>query len=101
MSREQTVIDLILYRRDSIRGGTPSSFSGKLYDLLLKADLINREKIRLAFPVEVEVFEEWYNSRCEDDFFQKIWIYLKDKYLSGLRIYEEILRNERFESNNK
>jgi len=47
------------------------SFTSKLFDLICKADLGNRNKLRQAFPSEVAILEEWQRSRDEESFFKK------------------------------
>lgn len=51
--------------------GTGDWFTVQLFALISKADSSNREAIRLGFPTEVEVFEEWQNMPTSDDFFNK------------------------------
>lgn len=46
-------------------------FTCKLFDLIAKADSNNRNKIRIAFPAEVSIFEEWQRSRDKNSFFKK------------------------------
>ena len=40
-------------------GGDSTSFTGRLLDLIAKADLGNRARLRLAFPWEVAAYEVW------------------------------------------
>jgi len=42
--------------------GYTGSFSNRLYDLIGKADMFNKERIRAGFPEYVEVYEIW----CKD-----------------------------------
>jgi len=65
--KERKVFDFKLYRTN----GACSSFVASLYNLIERADKNNREKIRLGFPVEVEIFEEWQAAPTEKDFFNK------------------------------
>lgn len=46
--------DLVLFL-----GGSPDSFTGKLLELIAKADPGNRERLRAGFPREVAAWEEW------------------------------------------
>lgn len=46
---------------DQIMRGEGSSFSRQLIRLIPKADAENRERLRLAFPDHVRVYEEWYS----------------------------------------
>lgn len=48
-----------------------SGFSPSLMRLITRADHINREKLRGAFPEYVEAFEAWQASPSEDDFFDE------------------------------
>lgn len=40
-------------------GGSEDSFTGKLLQLIVKADPYNRERLRLAFPHVVRTWEVW------------------------------------------
>lgn len=40
-------------------GGSPDSFTGKLLELVAKADTFNRAKLRHAFPREVVAWTVW------------------------------------------
>lgn len=46
-------------------------FTAKLFELIAKADVKNRGKIRLGFPTEVFIFEEWQRSEKPADFYMK------------------------------
>lgn len=50
-------------------GGT--NFTSKLFDLIAKADVGNKNKLRLGFPNEVFIFEEYIRSKDEKTFFNK------------------------------
>lgn len=50
-------------------------FTAKLFHLRHKADMCNRERLKVAFPDEMEVYEEWNNAPNENEFFGK---YLED-----------------------
>lgn len=56
--------DLALWQR---QGGT--NFTSKLYSLINKADVYNKEHLRQGFPVHVAAYESWYNS--EDG---EVWV---------------------------
>lgn len=43
------------------------NFHSLLYRLISKSDPENRERLRLAFPEEVRVFEDWH--AAENEFF--------------------------------
>lgn len=45
-----------------IKGENRDNFSFLLFRLIAKADFQNLERLRLAFPVEVWMFEKWQNS---------------------------------------
>lgn len=51
--------------------GDKSSFASMLYDLIAKADLRNRERIRKGFPEAVAVWEAWYSHRSSTGFFEE------------------------------
>lgn len=55
----------------ALYGTNPTNFHAILYRLIGKADPANRAKLRLAFPIEVLVWEEWYKSDNEIQFFAK------------------------------
>lgn len=57
MSMSQFDIDNV----DAIIGGHGDWFSAKLIRLIAKADLGNRERLRMGFPEEVALYERWYN----------------------------------------
>ena len=62
---EKRCFDLFLWQHGD------DFFTCKLYSLIQKADMDNRNKLRQCFPVEVAVFEEWYNTATEEEFFMK------------------------------
>jgi hypothetical protein len=41
--------------------GKGTNFTAQLLRLIAKADLSNREKLRLGFPEVVEAYEKWFN----------------------------------------
>ncbi len=47
---------------EAILCGYGSWFTAHLLRLIAKADAVNREKIRAAFPEEVAAYEEWMRS---------------------------------------
>ena len=51
-----------------IIGGYGDWFSAELLRLIAKADLENRERLRLAFPDHVEAYEAWYLGMSIDDY---------------------------------
>lgn len=44
-------------------------FTCVLYTLISKADVPNKYKLRLAFPMEFNVYESWYLSEDEEAWF--------------------------------
>jgi hypothetical protein len=42
-------------------------FKSDLLKLIAKADLTNREKLRIAFPIEVGLYELWYYQPLTED----------------------------------
>lgn len=38
------------------------NFTSRLFELIHRADKINREKLRAGFPDEVKAYEIWFNS---------------------------------------
>lgn len=73
MTYEEAVQELYY----SLYGSYPSNFHTLLYDLIKKADPVNKERLRLAYPMELEVFEEWQMARDQSEFFArwglKVW----------------------------
>lgn len=49
-----------------------SSFTAKLFDLALKADVDNFEKLTKVFPHEMAALTLWHQSEDEDDFEKKL-----------------------------
>jgi hypothetical protein len=43
-------------------GGSETSFTGKLLELIAKADRGNLDRLRVAFPVEVRAWEVWMHT---------------------------------------
>jgi hypothetical protein len=48
-------------RIDAIMGGAGDHFTAQLLRLIGKADMFNRERMRIAFPDEVALYERWLN----------------------------------------
>jgi len=59
-----------LFRSRCLFGRDPS-FSDVLFQLIAKADSKNRFLLSLGFSTYVGVWEEWYNSPDEQEFFAK------------------------------
>lgn len=54
------------------RNGTASGFNEQLFDLIKKADLNNKEKIRKGFPSEVAAIDLWnISGNYGDDLFKE------------------------------
>ncbi len=66
---KQAAFDLYMWQY----AGT-TSFTAMLFDLIAKADANNKAKLSRAFPVEVAIFLEWYNSESPTKFFQRYQI---------------------------
>lgn len=49
-----------------------SCFSHMLFDLIAKADSINKKKLANAFPAYVDIYSEWYYSKSENEFFEEL-----------------------------
>ena len=52
-------------------------FSNKLFDLMSKADSHNRERLKIAFPKEFTVFEDWEQAKDEPSFLEEIRVLCK------------------------
>ena len=50
-----------------IQGG--DSFTCKLFELMMKADINNKIKLAGAFPAEAKVLNDWYSSPNPDEYF--------------------------------
>ena len=46
-----------------------NNFHSLLYTLVSKSDPVNRERLRLGFPEEIKVWEDWHAAESEDRFF--------------------------------
>jgi hypothetical protein len=54
----------------SLFGSSSTNFHAELYFLIGKADPFNKERLRLAYPVEVQVWEDWQASPSQVEFFE-------------------------------
>ena len=43
----------------------------KLFNLFQKADQFNQERLRIAFPAEIDVYLEWYIQLDPDEWFKQ------------------------------
>ncbi len=68
MKEDSEYLEAVGYLHNWQQGGT--SFACMFFTLLAKADYGNRNKLRIAFPAWVEVFEDWQRAP-EGAFFQK------------------------------
>ena len=75
--REKLALDLFIAFHC---GGT--NFNAHLFRLMHKADPGNLVLISLGFPLNVEIYREWYESPEERSFFRR---YLLNKRLRGER----------------
>ena len=50
-----------------ILDGKGNNFTAMLLRLICKADMLNREKLRIAYPDEDRAYENWYNGEHELD----------------------------------
>lgn len=62
-----------------------SNFSSELFRLMCKADFSNMQRFLTGFPTETIIYQLWYHSKSEEDFF-KIW--------GNIKIGEEPLINK-------
>lgn len=59
---------------ESILMGEGDWFTAQILRLISKADEYNRERLRLAYPAEVALWEKWYFKRPEyDEAFERAW----------------------------
>ncbi len=61
-AREQRIQHVIDIDIPAWQTSNADWFTVKLIGLIAKADLKNRERIRLGFPLEVEAYERWCHS---------------------------------------
>lgn len=59
--RESALISFQLFMM-----GEKGSFMGKLFDCICKADSNNKERLRMGFPAQVEVWEDYFEGRIND-----------------------------------
>lgn len=65
-AKEWSVAKWELYRWQYDRKAT--NFTVQLYDLIAKADIVNKLKLHAAFPVNVECFLAWEQGDPQDFF---------------------------------
>ena len=65
------VQELYFWARGRGSSSPPSNFTAKLYDLIAKADTLNKLKIAKGFPAEVSAYNEWMHSKTEVEFFKR------------------------------
>lgn len=46
-----------------IVAGEGTWFSARLLRLIAKADMVNRERLRLGFPEHVDLYESWHSTQ--------------------------------------
>ena len=66
-AEEHAALDLYL----TFEEGGHDHFSVKLYELIMKADFSNRRRIKRAFPVHVEMYEQWMATPTPGEFYDK------------------------------
>lgn len=59
--RESAIINFCLFMM-----GEKGSFMGKLFDCICKADSANKELLRLGFPEQVQVWEDYFEGKIND-----------------------------------
>lgn len=67
MNYEEAVKELYY----SLYGTNPTNYHARLYELIGKADIFNKARLRGAYPVEVQVFDDWQNSIEGPKFFER------------------------------
>lgn len=55
-----------------------NSFTNRLFDLIGKADLENRERLRAGFPEILDAYEEWVWAKDESEYLDKILVEITD-----------------------
>lgn len=75
MTLRQAVYDL----RDWQYGSNPGHFYSLLYELIAKADLINRLRLSAAYPSEVLAFRMWEAADDPIEFFKKFDIDVSER----------------------
>lgn len=53
------------------QSGRNTNFSSRLFELYAKADWENRERLRRAFPIRCQVFDDWQASENPRRFFEQ------------------------------
>lgn len=66
MTLEEAIKELYFWQYSS----DPSWFTAKLFDLIAKADPLNRFKLAEVFPAEVKAWMMWQESPNEEEFFR-------------------------------
>lgn len=72
--REETAEDLKQTARQALydwQYRDQSSFYSRLYDLIAKADTINKFRLEMGFPEFVQVYDEWFNFPTSQHYFLK------------------------------
>ena len=52
-------------------GTNPTNYHADLYLLIGKADLANKALLKLAYPMEVQVWEDWQAAKSQAEFFEQ------------------------------
>lgn len=64
---EDWAYELFLYTR----GDSRNEFLFHLFDLIYKADPVNRQKLSIVYPVAVKMFYSWFFNKYPESFFRK------------------------------
>lgn len=64
----KSVVDLLFNWQYST---SPTNFTSRLFELYAKADPSNKQRLRVGFPLECEVYDEWYNFPDGDEYFRQ------------------------------
>jgi len=51
--------------------GDGSNYLSMLFTLRGKADLVNKARLELAYPVEMEIYQEWYDAASPEEFYRE------------------------------
>jgi|GEM_PF-3546807 len=66
MTYERAVQELYFWQQ-----GTGGGFQSSLFELFKKADVGNRRKLSMAFPMQAEALEDWESAgNCGNDLFR-------------------------------
>lgn len=69
MNLEEAITELFYWQAKWFGGGLRENFHSKLYELIHKADMPNKARLRQGFPEEVEAWEMWCSAPNPEQFF--------------------------------